>query len=307
MTSLIRYGHSRFGPTNAVLSIAIEHGFLAEEGIEVERKEYPRASVGIRAAVAGEVDAVTCPGVALLRAAMAGGDPVSVLNLEATNVLALIGARGVTSTDDLRGTTVGVAGALDQNGIVLRRALREAGLDPDEDVDLYDYGSRGAVWDALVRGEVSAMCATIPQPLLARKLGLPVLRDFHATPEPYQCGTVVTTRRFIRQQPDLLRRFLTGLRKGIRLFQSDAPIALPHLKARTKLDDEDVLRQTHALFAEAMDDDVPSRAPLEAVARDLEHATGTPVGVDLSTLIDTTFAITGRPRGGASQRGSDQR
>lgn len=289
MTSTIRYGHSRFGGGNAVLTMTIEQGLLAERGIEVERKEFGRTSDATDAALRREVDVVTCPGVSILRAAMAGGDPLNVMSIEDENVLALMAARDVSSAEDLRGSTVGVVGFADQDGIVLRRALRECGLNPDEDVTFEDFGNRGALWQALVDGDVSAMCATIPQPLLARKIGLPVLLDFSERQEPYQCGTIVTTRRFADENPDLLREFLAGLLRGVELFQSDFDLALPHLKARSKLDDVDVLRETHRLFSEAMNHYVPSTPPIEAVARDLEAAIGTPLGVDVGALIDTQF------------------
>jgi NitT/TauT family transport system substrate-binding protein len=220
---------------------------------------------------------------------MAGGDPLIVMSLEDENVVAVMGNRDIKEPEDLRGKTIGVVGFGDQDYVLLRRAMRNWGFDPDLDVKFEEYGHRGALWDALLAGKIGAMSATIPQPILARKIGIPVLYDFRDDNEPWQVGTFVTTRRFADENPELLRDFLAGLRQGIELFQSDFEISLPHLKARSKLEDEDVLRETHQLFGDAMRNYVPREAPIRAVARDLEAATGESVDIDFSKLVDDSY------------------
>jgi NitT/TauT family transport system substrate-binding protein len=289
MAAIVRLAHTMFGAGNAPLTLGIEQGFFADEGIEVDRREVSSGTTGIANVIDREVDICVCGGVPILRAALEGGDPVIVMSIEAENVVAVMGARHISTPDQLRGTVMGVTGLGDPDNTFLRRALRDWGIDPEQDVTFREYSNRGAVWSALVAGEIGAMAATIPQPILARKIGLPVLRDFSEIHEPYQVGTMVTSRRFADESPDLLRRFLAGALRGIELFQSDFDVSLPHLKARSKLDDVDVLRETHRLFGDAMRDYVPRVEPIRAVARDYALAIGKPVDLDFDAMVDASF------------------
>ena len=198
------------------------------------------------------MDIALCGGTAVLAVAAAGGDPVMLRSIEGSNRYGIIGARGVTGPDDLLGATIGVVGPGEVDHLIARRALRGWGLDPERDVITRACGSRGRAWDALLVGEVQAMASAAPQPFLARRRGLPVLKDFAAAPEPFQMGGIVTTRRFADERPDVVRAFLAAIEDAVDLFQTDLDAALPHLRARTKLDDDEVLTETHRLFCDAL-------------------------------------------------------
>lgn len=290
MTSTFRHSYSNSGAVNAVFTLALEAGFYEDFDLDVQLIEYPRTSDALDAAIRREVDAATCPGVCILRQAMDGGDPLNVMNLEDENVFGVIGARDIKTAADLKGTTIGTFGLGDQNQVVISRALRILGLDPTSDVEFRpDYPDRAALLDAVDRGEISAMCMTVPTPIMARAMGLPILLDFAELNEPYQCGAIVTSRRYAAENPDTLVRFIAGSIKGAKLFQDDPEAALPHLRDRSKLDNDDVLREVHGLFTHALNSPTPSVPPLLGVAKDLEATLGHPLGVDLESLVDTSF------------------
>jgi len=290
VSHVFRHSYSNSGAVNAVFTLAQERGFYDEVGVTVELVEYPRTSDALKAALRREVDAATCPGVCILNEAMAGGDPVNVMNMEDENVFGMIGARHITTPNDLKGTTIGTFGLGDQNQVVISRALVKLGLDPKTDVTFKtDFADRAALLAAVDRGEISAICFTVPTPLMARRMGLPILLDFRDTPEPYQCGAVVTSRRYADENRETLVRFLAGSMKGATLFQDDVEAALPHLAACSKLDDEGVLREVHGLFSIALRTLTPSLPPLRGVAADLESALARPLGVDLPALVDDSF------------------
>jgi ABC-type nitrate/sulfonate/bicarbonate transport system substrate-binding protein len=290
MTEVFRHSYSNSGAVNAVFTLALERGFYKEFDLDVQLIEYPRTSDALDAAMRGEVDAATCPGVCILQQAMAGKDPLNVMNMEDENVFGMIGARNITKPEDLKGTTIGTFGLGDQNQVVISRALRDLGLDPTTDVEFRpDYPDRAALLDAVDRGEISAMCMTVPTPIMARAMGLPILLDFAERHEPYQCGAIVTSRRYAAENPGTLTRFLAGTIKGAELFQNDQEAALPHLRDRSKLDNEDVLREVHGLFTHALSHLTPTVPPLAGVATDLETVLGKPLAVDLEPLVDTSF------------------
>lgn len=290
MAAKFRYSYSNSGAVNAVFTLAQERGIYADYGLDVDLVEYPKTSDALNATIRREVDAATCPGVNILNEAKAGGDPLIVMNLEDDNVFGVIAARHIKEPKDLKGTTVGTFGLGDQNQVVLRRALVIFGLDPDKDVQYrMDFKDRAALLAAVDRGEVSAMCMTVPTPIMARAMGLPILLDFRDLRERYQCGAIVTTRRYAEEQPDVLEQFLAASLKGAALFASDVEASLPHLRKASKLNDDDVLRKVHVLFAEAVTRPTPSEQSLQAVANDLEAALGKPLNVNVGSLIDPSY------------------
>ena len=228
MNQKIRYAYSNSGAVNAVFTLAQERGFYAEARLDVDLVEYPKTSDALRAAISREVDAAICPGVNILNEAMKGGDPLAVMNLEDESVFGVIGARSIDSLSDLKGPSVGTFGLGDQNQVVLRRALTLLGLDPDKDVKYRtDYGNRAALLAAVDRGDITAMAMTVPPPIMARAMGLPILLDFRDYNELYQCGAIVTSKRYAAEQPEVIERFIAASLKGGALFQADQDAAPP--------------------------------------------------------------------------------
>lgn len=273
------------------MRMAIERGFFTERGIDVVMHEYARGAVAVEMVEAGEADAAVVGG-AMLHMAMRGSDPRIVMNIEAENVFAIIGARGIETPEDLRGKRIGICGPHDADTFIMKRALRDWNLDFERDVELVVMeGGRSEQWAATLEGTISAMACTVPEPLHARAVGLPILRDFGDPPEPYQCGSITTTKAFADANPDLLRTFLAGQLAGVHAYQDDFEGAVPHLKALTLIDDIDVLRETHRLFGMAMGDYVPQIEPLTHTARDLADSLGQPLPFKVADLIDPSFAL----------------
>lgn len=286
----MRMAHSSHGAGNAPTAMAIAAGDFAACGIDLTMVDAGNTSDALALVMDRRADVAVAAGGPVLAAAMAGGDPLVVMSIEGRNIFAIMGATSVRSPDDLRGGAVAVTGPIDQDTIVMTRALREWGLEPGRDVTLTRVADRGAAWDAIVAGDALAMAATAPQPVLARARGLPVLRDFSLDDERYQLGSIVTTRALAEQDPDLVRAFLGAQLAGVRRFREDFAAALGPLRACSKVGDEAVLRRTHAIFSDALADYVPAPAALAAVARDLAAVTGSTVELDVGRLVDPSFA-----------------
>lgn len=289
MATTLRLAHSKHAGASTYLPIAQEAGYFDDRGVDLRTIEMHNTNAAISSVMDGDADVASGPGLPVLKAAMRGGDPLIVLSNAATNVFAVMGAPGVTSPDDLAGRRLGVTAPYGQDALVMRRALRDWGIDPERDVELVAMQRRRKSWEALLDGRVGAMAATVPEPAAARKLGLPVLRDFEQERRPYQLGCLVTTRRFADKEPALLRAFLAAAEAGVRRFRSDRELAVRHLRARLQIDDRDVLVETHRVFSSPQNDYVPDPTALAEVARDYAELLGEPIDVDVSTLVDASF------------------
>jgi ABC-type nitrate/sulfonate/bicarbonate transport system substrate-binding protein len=186
---------------------------------------------------------------------------------------------------------VAISGIREQDEMMIRRALREWGIDPDKEVTLEVRGSRGKCWEAIVSGECSAMAATIPQPIHAKAIGLPVLKDYAEDHEPYQAGAVTTTRRYATANPDAVQRFVGAQLRAIRTFQKDFELSLPYLRERSKIDDLAVLRETNRLFGHAAEDYVPNPQALGNVVKNLVSVFGETIDIDVNRIDEPSFAV----------------
>lgn len=290
MNDKVKVLHSAQGAGNAVMALGVAEGFFNAVGFDVTMQEVARTGLAVAGLMAGEAQFAVSGSVPVLNAAREGLDPVIVMSIEAQNVFGVIGARGIDAPDKLRGQVIAITGRREQDDLMMRRALLEWGIDPDRDVMLEVKGSRGRCYDAVLAGEASAMTATIPQPILARAMGLPVLKDYAPTHEPFQLGAIVTTRRFINDHAAMVQRFLAAQRQALELYCRDFEVALPHLQARSKLDDVAVLRETHRLFAAEADRFVPDPAALRAVVRTIEAVYGDQLDVNVDRIVEPRFA-----------------
>jgi NitT/TauT family transport system substrate-binding protein len=290
VSETVRVFHSAHGAGNAPTALGVAAGFFKDAGLDVILQEVARAGDAVVKLVEGECEFAIAGAMPIINAALAGHDPLIVMSIESENVFGIVCARGIEAPGQLRGGTIAISGKREQDDIVLRRALREWGIDPASEVTFEVRGSRGNCWDAVVNGDAAAMAATIPQPVLARAVGLPVLKDYIELQEPYQAGAVVTTRRYAEANPDIVRRFLGGQLRAVRLFQTDFEAALPHLKARSKLDDIEVLRETNRLFGLALEQYLPNPLALAMVVKYLRAGYGEPVDIDVNKVIDASFA-----------------
>jgi ABC-type nitrate/sulfonate/bicarbonate transport system substrate-binding protein len=298
---LVRIAHSAHGTANSPFSIAESEGYFAQRGLTVERSEVANVAAAIDTLATRSCQIVGAAGAAILAASRGGLDVVVVMSIEARNLFGVIGAAGVTEPAMLRGATIGISRPGAPDHVILHRALREWGMSPEDDVTFAEMHSRGALWAALERGQIAAMATTIPQPIIARAAGLPVLRDFADLNEPYQLGAVVTTRRFAVDQRETVTAFVAAMLTAVDRFRHDPVLAIFHMKARGKIADEDALAKTYAHFAAGMAFSVPDPAALGNVARDYAYVDPAIREVDVDALIDRSFvparAATTAPEG----------
>lgn len=295
LQSVVRVAHSTHGAANSPFSIAESEGYFAAHGLVVERSEVANVGAAMDTLKSGAGNIVGAAGSAILSASLDGIDPVVVLSIETHNLFGVIGAAGITHPGLLRGATLGISRRYAPDHVILHRALSEWGISPEKDVTFVELGSRGVVWSALQRGEIAAMTTTVPQPIIARAEGLPILRDFAELNEPYQLGAVVTTRRFIAEQRPTVAAFVSAMREAVERFRTDRDLALRHMAARSKVTNRNVLSQTYDLFAEGMAFSRPDPAGLANVARDYSQVNAAVREIDISSLIDPSFVPSSGP------------
>jgi len=247
-------------PDHAGIYGAIDEGFFEDEGVEVSAEVPSDPSAALKRLAAGRADFAISYEPELLIARSEGVPVVAVAALVTRPLNAVIYRTDrITGPDDLEGKTVGAAG-LPSDRPLLDAVVRNGGGDPEK-VTVKNVGFNLA--PALAAGQVDAVVGAFwnielvelerqDQPVAALKL------DENGVPT-YDELVVVTSETVARDEPELVRAFLRGLKKGQDWAATDQAGAVEHLlKANPDLDEETVEEQLRETAPVLSPSDVPT-------------------------------------------------
>lgn len=153
--------------TTSTLASGLDASFLRtvelmeEWGASVENVVLSQQS-GLDALLAGESNiAGTHDADELIIGVSGGEDMVGIGSAKSRMDYVLVAQGEYESVESLAGTTIATSGPAGFNTLLMRFALEDAGLDPDNDVDLAQIGSSGDRAAALVSGVASSAALTI--------------------------------------------------------------------------------------------------------------------------------------------------
>jgi ABC-type nitrate/sulfonate/bicarbonate transport system substrate-binding protein len=127
----------------------------------------------------------------------------------------------IKKPEDLKGKRIAISQLGASTDFIARLALKQLGLNPERDAILVGAGGAGERWTALNAGQVDASLFQPPFTLLARRAGFPVLVDFSKIDFQYSVSAVLTTRSFIRAEPETVMNFMRGLADGMNFYRDE--------------------------------------------------------------------------------------
>jgi len=151
----------------------------------------------------------------------------------------------IKSAAQLKGGTIAVArfgGAAD---FVARYALPRLGLTPGKDVTIVQTGSTPERLAALEARRVSASTLVPPAMFTAQKKGFHLLADVAALGLAYQHQGGVTTKRFLREQPMVVRSFVKAYIEAVHRLKTDRGLGLKIAAKYLRLEDKELLQRTY--------------------------------------------------------------
>jgi NitT/TauT family transport system substrate-binding protein len=206
---------------------------------------------GIQAILAGEIPIGEGGGPGLASARVAGGDVVAIAGN--VNVLPyyLVANPTIKRAEDLRGKIGGTHIAGTTAEFALKVALKKIGLEPNKDVSLRVIGGSTERMVALQKGIVQFTVVTEAGKAAAEKLGYPMVVDMATLKIPFPHNGVYTSARLIRENPELVRRYMRAYTEGIHYFKTHKEETIKIMKKYSRLEDPKVLEeawQWHARF-----------------------------------------------------------
>ena len=245
---------------------------------------------GIQSILAGEIPIGEGGGPGLASARLAGGDVVAIAGN--VNVLPyyLVSHPSIKRPEDLKGKIGGnhIAGTTAE--FALKVGLKKIGLDPLKDVNLRVIGGSIERMVALQKGIVQFTVVTEPGKVQAEKLGYPMVVDMVALQIPFPQNGIYTSTKMIRDNPDLVRRYMRSYVEAIHFFKTYKEDTMKIMRKYSRLEDRKVLEEAWDWHAKFMPDaPYPPADGYQLVLQDMAEKNPKAAQANVKDYIDTRF------------------
>jgi NitT/TauT family transport system substrate-binding protein len=217
----LNVGYSAVSADQLPAWVAKDSGIFARNGLDVQLIFFTGGSTAILALVSGDVPITQVSGPGLVSSALAGSDAVFI----AAGVISLnyvvMGKPGIKSAEQLKGGTLAISRFGSATDSIARFALRRLGMTPGKDVTLIQVGSGPERLNAVLTGKVFGAVINPPSSFVAEKKGLAVLADVAKMGLVFQHTGAATTKKFIREHPDTVRRYVKSHVEAVHKMWTD--------------------------------------------------------------------------------------
>ena len=282
--------HTGGGSTAAIqmpLWIAKEAGYFEKQGLDVEVISISGTSLGLQALLSGSLQIILAGGPGPVQSALSGADTVIISTMAKRLHWWIYGQPSITKMEDLKGKILGATRFGTLSELVARIALRRYGVDPSRDITMIQTGGTVETVNAMISGKIHAAAVTPPATLQARKAKLRPLLDLSKLDIEYHASGLVTTRRFLKANEDVVRRFLSAHIEAAARAQKDKPYALKTMRKYFRTDDRELLEESYELVLKSGMDFPPYPAGIANVLLGIEDQIPKAKGANPEDFVDS--------------------
>src|SRR5919202_6528684 len=162
--------------------------------------------------------------------------------------------------DDLRGKSIGVSNFGAISHVAAKVALEHWGFEEGRDVTIVRSGGTPETLAAMQSGAIAGGSFSPPQTFQARDLGFRELLDVASTHYDFGSAALISTRRYVADNPDVVERYLKALIKGVYAFQTNRDVAVDSIMRNTRTDNRPLAEETWAWYRDKMSEDLAMSA-----------------------------------------------
>lgn len=247
----LRVGYSAISEVDMPAWVAKETKLFEKNGLDVQLIYFTGGTTAVLALVSGEVPICQVAGPAVVNSALAGADIVMIAGGATLADYSLMSGREITRPEQLKGGSVAVSNFGAASDFIARYALEKIGLTPGKDVSMVQAGGISDRLAAVLVGRAQATVLNPPASFIGQKKGLNVLADVAKLGLAFQNTGVATSRRFSREQPEIVRRYVRAQVEAVHRIYTDKQTALQILTKYFRGNVErDILEKTWELLTE---------------------------------------------------------
>src|SRR5499433_3066140 len=224
--------------------------------------------MAVAALLSREIPISEMSGPLVVSASLRGADTVMIAGGIVVTEWWLMTRSDIKTAEQLKGGSVGIGASFGGLADFMARiALKRLGLTPLKDVAVLQIGGLPERMSALENGRVQAAMFPTPDNFVAQKRGFYNIVSVRLT---YQSTGVATTRGFIRESPDICRRYVKSQIEAVHRIKTDPETAKKVLVNYLGPQDKELLQKRYD-YASADDRLPPKQYPtLEGIKNILE-------------------------------------
>ena len=217
----LNVGYVGITSDNAAAFIARDTGIYARNGLDVQLIYFNSGTTAVTALITGETPISQTAGPGVINATMNGSDTVMIAGGNVTLDYWMLSRPEIKTPEQLKGGAVAISRFGSASDFIVRYALQRLGLTPVKDVAILQVGSLTERLAAMETKRVQATVLAPPAMYQAQMRGFNMLVDIAALGLPYQATGVATTRKFIRERTDTVRRYIKAHIEAVHRFKTD--------------------------------------------------------------------------------------
>jgi NitT/TauT family transport system substrate-binding protein len=233
----------------AVVWVAKEAKLFEKQGLDVDLIYVAGSSRIVQAMLAKDIPISEIAIPAVIQANLAGADLVMLAGPNHKPGQKIMVKPEIKRREDLKGKKIGISRFGTSDDFLLRYVLGQWNLQPDRDVALIQMGGSPETLAGIAAGAIDGGLLASPLHLQAIKLGYSLLADMSAMGVDYQGAGVVTTRSYMREAPEVVRRYLRAYVEGLHRFKTDKNFAVKVIGKYSRITDQEALEETYQHYA----------------------------------------------------------
>jgi ABC-type nitrate/sulfonate/bicarbonate transport system substrate-binding protein len=223
-------------------------GIFAKNGLDAELVR-TRTTIGVMALLSGELDFIQASGPVVVESNLRGTDLVYVAGGMATLDFIFMSQPEIKSAEMLRGGIVGLASIRGASLVASEFALEKLGLKP-KDVKFIVVGGTPERLISLRNKRLHATLLSPPTSIVAEKEGFSLLADVGALGLPFLHNGIAVSRRLIRDNPDMVKRYVKSQIDAVHLMKTDRKTSVTVLaKYLRQTTNKEILERSYDLSA----------------------------------------------------------
>jgi len=233
---------------NIIIYFTKEAKIYEKYGLDVDPVAVAGSGIASKALISGSVLISPIATPTVMTAVLAGSDMVILAHTMPGVIQSLVVRPDIKRSEDLRGKTIGVTTFGSLTDFLVKYLARQKGLNPEKDFALLQIGTDSDRFLALQQGKIQGATLSHPNFIFAQRSGFHVLWDFFKEVD-YPWSEIATTRTQIKQDRDLVMRYMRAPLEGIARFKQEPDLAKKVIKKMLRLDDDPLAQESWELFA----------------------------------------------------------
>ena len=235
------------GPNLTPFWVGRDAGLYRQYGLDVDVVFFRGSTIAINALASKDAHFGGFGASSSVLAKLGGVDTVLIATATPGLLFYLVAKKEIRNANDLKGKKIAASRPGTDSDLAARVAVQKLGLD-EKDVSILSMGTDAERMTAMTQGVADATVVTIGGYVAAQKLGFHSLIDLSQANIPYEAASLITTRTLIRDNPEMVLKFMKGFLAAIQFGQAHREATLKILSKYMRTSDQEVLNASYDYY-----------------------------------------------------------